>query len=63
MQGREGCRGDRHLKGTRPEQDVVPLIDRQTLALDEFVLHILQGRLVELELSLEGAIGQPAPLA
>jgi hypothetical protein len=33
------------------------------LALDEFVLHILQGRLVELELPLEGAVGHPAPLA
>ena len=47
----------------RPDEDVAPLIDRQALALDEFVLHILQGRLVELELPLEGTIGYPAPLA
>jgi hypothetical protein len=33
------------------------------LALDEFVLHILEGRVVELELPLEGAVGHPAPLA
>ena len=31
---------------------------RQALALDEFVLQIYQGRVVELELPLEGAIGQ-----
>jgi hypothetical protein len=33
------------------------------LALDEFVLHILQGRVIELELPFEGAVGHPAPLA
>jgi hypothetical protein len=32
------------------------------LALDEFVLQIFQGRVVELELPLEGAVGQ-APAA
>jgi hypothetical protein len=48
---------------TCPDQDVAPLIDRQPLALDEFVLHILQGRLIELELPLEGAVRQAAPLA
>jgi hypothetical protein len=48
---------------TRPDEDVTPLIDRQALALDEFVLHILQGRVVELELPLEGAVGHTAPLA
>src|SRR6266446_8665782 len=47
----------------RPDEDLAPLIDRHALALDEFVLHILQGRLVELELSLEGAIGQATSLA
>jgi hypothetical protein len=40
-----------------PDQDVALLIDRQVLALDEFVLQIFQGRIVELELPLEGAIG------
>jgi hypothetical protein len=47
----------------RPDQDVAPLIDRQALALDEFILQILQGRVVELELPLQGAVGHPAPLA
>ena len=42
----------------RPDQDVAPLIDRQALALDEFVLQIFQGRVIELELPLEGAVGQ-----
>jgi hypothetical protein len=50
------------LRVTRPDQDVAPLIDREALALDEFVLHILQGRLVELELPLEGAVRQAPPL-
>jgi hypothetical protein len=55
---REGC-----PSATGPDQDVALLIDRQALARDEFVLHILQGRVVELELPLEGAVGHPAPLA
>src|SRR5262249_38384679 len=46
--------------GASPDQDVAPLIDRQTLALDEFVLQIVQGRVIELELALEGAVGQAA---
>jgi hypothetical protein len=60
---RGGGPGGSHLRVTRPDQNVAPLIDRQALALDEFVLHILQGRVIELELSLEGAIGDAAPLA
>src|SRR5215510_12312635 len=49
--------------GASPDQDVAPLIDRQALALDEFVLQIFQGCVVELELALEGAVGQAsAPL-
>jgi hypothetical protein len=28
------------------------------LAVDELVLHIFQGRVIELELSLEGTVGQ-----
>jgi hypothetical protein len=43
--------------GARPDQDIAPLIDRQALTLDEFVLQIFQGRVVELELPLEGAVG------
>jgi hypothetical protein len=33
------------------------------LALDEFVLHIFEGRVVELELPLEGAVSQAPSLA
>jgi hypothetical protein len=44
--------------GAGPDQDIAPLIDRQALALDEFVLQIFQGGGVELELSLESAVGQ-----
>src|SRR5215467_14497070 len=43
---------------TRPDQDAACLIHGQTLALDEFVLHIFQIRIVELELLLEGVVGQ-----
>ena len=48
---------------SRPDEDVALLIDRHALALDEFVLHVLQGCLVELELPLQGAVGHAAPLA
>ena len=48
---------------TGPDQDVAPLIDRHALALDAFVFDILQGRLVELELPLEGAGRQATSLA
>src|SRR5262249_2084334 len=61
--GRGCCRVEHGDLGTSPDQDIAPLIDRQALALDEFVLQIFQGCVVELELALEGAIGQtPAPL-
>jgi hypothetical protein len=33
------------------------------LAVDELVLEVVQRRVVQLELPLEGAIGQAAPLA
>ena len=62
LHGSRGGGGSR-TSVTRPDQDVAPLIDRQALALDEFVLHILEGRVIELELPLEGPIGQAAPLA
>jgi hypothetical protein len=55
-----GCRGG---DVTGSDQDVAPLIDYQALACDEFVLYILQRRVVELELPLEGAEGHAAPLA
>ncbi len=50
-----GPRAGTRSLGTRPDQDVAVLIDRQALALDEFVLQIFQGRVVELELPFEGA--------
>jgi hypothetical protein len=46
---------------TRPDQDAACLIHGQTLALDEFVLHIFQIRVIELELPLESAIGEAPP--
>ena len=36
-------------------------IHRQALALNEFGFQIFQGRVIELELPLEGAIGQASP--
>jgi hypothetical protein len=47
----------------RPDEDVAPLIERHALALDEFVLDIFEGRLVELKLPFEGAVGQTPALA
>ena len=53
----------RGASGADPDQDIAPLINCHTLALDEFVLHIVQGCVVELKLALEGAVGQAsAPL-
>src|SRR5262245_60293815 len=46
---------------TRPDQDAAVLIHGQTLALDEFVLHIFQIRVIELELPLESTIGEAPP--
>ena len=51
----------RHRRTPRPDQHVAILINRQALALDEFVLQIFEGRVVELELPLQGAIGQTPP--
>ena len=39
---------------TGPDQDPAVLIQRQALAVDEFLLQILQRHLVELELPLQG---------
>ena len=50
------------LRATRPDQDSTVLIDGEPLALDEFVLEILQIVVVEVELALERAIGH-APTA
>ena len=47
----------------RPDQNAAFLIHREALAEDELVLEVVQRRVVELELSLERAIGQATPLA
>jgi hypothetical protein len=47
--------------GTRPDQYPAVFIHRHALALDEFGFHIVQIRVIELELPLEGAIGQAPP--
>src|SRR5262249_6398086 len=61
--GRGRCRVWKGDRGARPDQDVALLIDRHALARDELVLQIVQGRVIELELPLEGAVGQAsAPL-
>src|SRR5262249_5715187 len=46
---------------THPDQDAAVLIHGQTLTLDEFVLHIVHIRIIELELPLESAIGETPP--
>jgi hypothetical protein len=39
------------------------LIDRETLTVNEFNLEVVEGLVIELELSLEGPIGHTSPLA
>src|SRR5215813_14150028 len=56
---RSGKRG--HIRTTYPDEDTAILIHRQALALDKFGLQIFQIRVIELELPLEGAIGQAPP--
>src|SRR5262249_16247286 len=51
----------RGARVTGPHEDAVVLIHRQTLARNEFVLQIFQIGVIELELALEGAIGQASP--
>ena len=48
---------------TAPDQDPAVLIHRHALAVDELVLEDLQLCLIQLELELEGPIGQATPLA
>src|SRR5262249_34194090 len=50
-----------HVCPARPDQDVASLIDRHALALDEFILQIVERCLLQLELPLEGAVGQAPP--
>ena len=51
--------GGRH-RVAAPDQHCAALIDCQALARDEFDRQVFQGRIVELELTLERAIGQAA---
>src|SRR4029453_2866836 len=53
------CQGDRR-RVARPHSDTAPLIGRQALALNEFILQSFQGRVLELELLLESSRGQAA---
>jgi hypothetical protein len=46
---------------TCPDQDRAALIHCEALALNEFMLQIIQSRVVELKLPLEGAVGQAPP--
>jgi hypothetical protein len=61
---RHRCGGWRRCRhSASPDQDSAVLIHCHALPLDEFGFHIVQIRVIELELALEGAIGQaPAPL-
>src|SRR5262245_18631841 len=50
-----------HVRTPRPDQDAAVLIHCQALALNEFGFQIFQICVIELELPLEGAIGQAPP--
>jgi hypothetical protein len=54
-------RGRWDINATGPDQDTAILINRHTLSLNEFSFQIVQIRIIELELTLEGAIGQAPP--
>jgi len=49
--------GTRLSRPSRP-RTVASLIDRHALALNEFILQIVERGIVELELPLQGAVGQ-----
>src|SRR5262249_40304605 len=54
---RLGGHGGSRTRLTRPDEDATVLIHRHTLSLNEFRFHIVQIRVIELELPLESAIG------
>src|SRR5689334_16086854 len=54
-----GCSS--HRRVARPDQDRASLIHGDALALDEFVLQIVQGCVVKLKFPLEGTVGQASP--
>ena len=53
-----GTEGDTEVAA--PDQHLTALIDCQALARDEFDRQVFQGRIIELELSLERTVGQAA---
>jgi hypothetical protein len=55
-------RGRHGRHRSRPDQDHAALIRCETLTLNEFMRQIIQGRVVELKLPLEGAVGQASPV-
>src|SRR5262249_29724862 len=63
MRGTSGCLRCGCSSVANPDQDALIFIHRQALAVNEFLLEVLQRCVIELELSLECAIGQAAPLA
>ena len=50
--------GGSQSRPTRPDQDTVVLIHRQALAVNDLVLEGLEVLVIELEVQLEGPIGQ-----
>ena len=50
-----------HRCTTHPDQDTAVLIHCQALAVNEFVLEGLEVLVIELEVQLEGPIGQASP--
>src|SRR5262249_61574295 len=59
--GSAGCSRRCHACPTRPDQDAAVLICRDALAVDQRILEVFEHRVVELELPLEGAVGQAPP--
>jgi hypothetical protein len=67
--------GERHLDGClrpycgwrrgarvpSPDQDAAILIQSHALAVNQLVLEIVERRVIELKLPLEGAVGQAPP--
>ena len=56
------CAGRGHVRPARPDQHCPIFIHRESLALNEFGLQVLQIVVIQVELALEGSIRQ-APAA
>ena len=59
--GRGGGRGAG--RPPSPDEHAALFVHCQALAVNEFVLEVVERRVIELELALEGAVGQATPLA